>query len=85
MHADEEAGAVPDRRQEPRLPEELVAVMTDNAVAEQLIQALPEERVEDAARFVEEGSGHTDRARRAVDVVRDALTDEPGGLTAPET
>lgn len=85
MQPDEEAGSAPDRRQKPRLPEELVAVMTDSAVAEQLIQALPEARVEDAARFVEEGSGRTDRARRAVDVVRDALTDEPGGLTAPES
>ena len=85
MRADHEAEALPDRRQEPRLPEELLAVMTDNAVAEQIIQALPDERVEDAARFVEEGSGRSDRAKRAVDVVRDAITDKPGGPTEART
>ena len=85
MPADDEAEAPPEGRKEPGLPEELVAVMTDSAVAEQLIEALPEDRVEDAARYVEEGSGRTDRARRAVDVVRDALTDDHGVPTAPKT
>lgn len=62
-----------ERRHEKRLPEELLAVMSDNAVAAELIGRLPEERRVEEAQWVAEGDGRVDRARRAVEVVRKAI------------
>lgn len=67
-----------ERRKEPRLPEELLAVITDNAVAAELIEALPEEERVDKAQWVAEGHGRVDRARRAVEVVRLAIDARDG-------
>ncbi|MEA2684057.1 MAG: hypothetical protein QOK05_2385 [Chloroflexota bacterium] len=79
------AGTHPDgdRRSEPRLPEELLAVMTDNAVASELIGRLPEEERLSRGRWVAEGESRAARARRAVDVVRDVI--DPDVPPKPKT
>jgi uncharacterized protein YdeI (YjbR/CyaY-like superfamily) len=77
MQPDHKAEAGAERRKEKRLPEELLAVITDNAVAAKLIDGLPEERKQAEATWVAAGSGRKDRARRAVEVVRHAMTARP--------
>jgi uncharacterized protein YdeI (YjbR/CyaY-like superfamily) len=70
----------PERRKARRLPEELEAVIADNAVASALIDQLPPEQRESEIRWVAQGDGRETRARRAVDVVRHAIdpTSGPG-------
>jgi uncharacterized protein YdeI (YjbR/CyaY-like superfamily) len=68
-------GHEPERRREPRLPEELTAVITDSAVASALFERLPEQRQQSEARWVAAAEDRDTRARRAVDVVRNALAD----------
>jgi uncharacterized protein YdeI (YjbR/CyaY-like superfamily) len=74
----ERPGGAPERRRAPRLPEELEAVIADNAVASALIEQLPPERRASEIRWVAEGDGRETRARRAVDVVRHAIDPSSG-------
>jgi len=63
-----------DRRNGPRLPEELTAVITDNAVASALFQNLSDEQRAREADWVASARDRGARARRAVEVVRHALS-----------
>ena len=74
MQAEHQPQPRPERRKEPRLPEELLAVMTDNVTAAEAISAMAEGEVQESAQFVAEGTGRADRARRAVEVVRSAVS-----------
>jgi len=63
-----------DRRNGSRLPEELTAVITDNAVASALFGNLSDEQRTREANWVASAPDRSGRARRAVDVVRHALS-----------
>ncbi|GAC1330541.1 MAG: hypothetical protein NVSMB17_07980 [Candidatus Dormibacteria bacterium] len=62
-----------ERRAETRLPEELTAVITDNAVASALFGSLPAEQRAREADWVASAGDRSGRAQRAVEVVRHAL------------
>jgi len=67
----------PERRHEPRLPEELTAVITESVVASRLFDRLPDEQRHREAQWVAGGEDRGGRARRAVEVVRRALRHRP--------
>ncbi|MGI8608309.1 MAG: hypothetical protein ACR2MY_03630 [Candidatus Dormibacteria bacterium] len=81
MPADHQDKPRRERRKEPRLPEELLAVMTDSAVAAKLIGEMPDDEKQESAEWVAEGEGRADRARRAVEVVRSAIAPKRGTRT----